>query len=131
MNFLKYLASFLFPYKVEERKSNVSGKIEVVYSKGKLVLDSAHVNYSFGGLHEGFQKAFFQFKIKEREIKNVLILGFGSGSVASILQDEYGKEINIVGVEKDLEVIELAKKYFSIEKYKNLALHCEDAFDFV
>lgn len=95
------------------------------------MLDSAHVNYSFGGLHTVFQRAFSNFNIKNREIKNVLILGFGSGSVASILQDEYGKDLEMTGVEKDEAVIDLAKKYFSIEKYKNLTLHCEDGYDFV
>lgn len=64
-------------------------------------------------------------------MKNVLILGFGSGSVASILQDEYEKGVEIAGVEKDEVVIELAKKYFFINKYKNLSLYCEDAYDFV
>lgn len=131
MNILRFLSSFIFTDKIEERKSDVSGKIEVLYTNGKYVLDSAHVNYSFGGLHEIFQKAFSQFRIKEREIKNVLILGFGSGSVASILQEEYEKKIEMVGVEKDKEVIELAKKYFSIDKYKSLTLHCADAYDFV
>ena len=130
-NFFKYLSSFLFAHVIEERKSYVSGKIEILYANGKYVLDTAHVNYSFGGLHKVFQKVFNRFDIKQREIKNVLMLGFGCGSVASILQDEYHKNLEIVGVEKDEVVIELAKKYFSIDKYKNLSLHCEDAYDFV
>ena len=129
-NAFKFLSSFLFTYTIEERKSEVSGKIEVLYSNGKYVLDSAHVNYSFGGLHTVFQRAFSQFRIKEREINNALILGFGSGSVASILQNEYGKHLEFTGVEKDAQVIALAKKYFSIDKYKNLSLHCEEAYDF-
>ena len=109
----------------------MSGKVEVLYSNGKYVLESSHVNYSFGGLHIVFRRAFSNFNIKNREIKNVLILGFGSGSVASILQNEYGKHLEFTGVEKDAQVIALAKKYFSIDKYKNLSLHCRDAFEFV
>ncbi|TAL58223.1 MAG: methyltransferase domain-containing protein [Bacteroidetes bacterium] len=131
INSFKFLSSFLFPKKTEERKSEVSGKLEVHYANGKYVLDSANVNYSFGGLHTVFQKAFRQFNIKERNVNNVLILGFGSGSVASILQHEYRKEVAITGVEKDEAVIELAKKYFSVDNYKNLKLHCSDAYDFV
>jgi len=128
---LSFLSSFLFSHTIEERKSDVSGKVEVLYSNGKYILDSANVNYSFGGLHTVFRKAFAQFGIKQRNIKSVLILGFGSGSVASILQEEYGKYMEITGVEKDPAVIELAKKYFSIDKYKKLSLHCADAYDFV
>jgi spermidine synthase len=59
------------------------------------------------------------------------MLGFGCGSVASILQEEYGKDIEMIGIEKDEMVIELAKKYFSLDKYKKLTLHCMDAYDFV
>jgi spermidine synthase len=128
---LKFISSFFFTYTIEEKKSDVSGKLEVLYTNGKLVLDTSNANYSFGGLHTVFQKAFGQFGIKDREIKNVLILGFGCGSVASILQKEYGKNVEITGVEKDKEVIELAKKYFFLDKYKNLSLHCADGYDFV
>jgi spermidine synthase len=128
---LKFLSSFLVTYPVEERKSELSGKLEILYTNGKYVLDTPNVNYSFGGLHTVFQRAFGQFGIRQRKIKNVLILGFGGGSVASILQKEYGKDLEIVGVEKDEIVIELAKKYFSLDKYKNLTLHCGDAYDFV
>ena len=128
---VRYLASFLVPHKVEEIKSEVSGKLEVYYSNGQYLLDTTSVNYSFGGLHTIFQKAFARFKIKDRDIKNVLILGFGSGSVASILQKEYGKEVAITGVEKDEAVIQLAKKYFSVDQYKNLSLECADAYDYV
>lgn len=129
--FFKYFFSFIYPQQVEERNSEVSGKVTVNITRGKYTLDSVHANYSFGGLHEVFQKAFSDFKIKERETKNVLILGFGSGSVASILQNEYGKDIEITGVERDKAVIELARKYFSLEQYKNLTLINEDAYYFV
>lgn len=129
--FLKFLLSYVWPVRIEERQSDVSGKIEVLLANGRYQLDSANVNYSFGGLHTVFQKAFKQFKIRERNIKNVLVLGFGSGSVASILQREYENDFAITGVEKDKAVIDLAKKYFAVDEYKNLTLHCEDASDFV
>ena len=131
-NFITYLSSFLFSKKIETRSSAVSGTVEVVYSGGRYVLDSVHVNYSFGGLHLVFQKAFSKFGIRDRTINKVLILGFGAGSTVSILQDEYKmKGMHIAGVEKDPEVIALAKKYFSVDTYKDLMLVCEDAYEFV
>lgn len=131
LHITRYLRSYISPQIVENRKSKVSGKLEVLYKNGKYMLDTANVNYSFGGLHVIFQKAFTHAGIQHREIKSVLILGFGGGSIASILQNEYGKNVEIVGIEKDEVVIELAKKYFSVEKYKNLSLYCADAYDFV
>lgn len=131
LNSAKYLGSFIAPQKIEEKSSPVSGKLEVYYSNGTYRLDAANVNYSFGGLHDVFQKIFRQYNIKERQVNNALILGFGAGSVASILQHEYGKDISITGVDKDPVVIELTHKYFSTDKYKDLLLHCADAYDFV
>lgn len=127
----RYIGSFIAPQKMEEKMSAVSGKLEVYYSNGTYRLDAANVNYSFGGLHHVFQKVFRQFNIKDREIRNALILGFGAGSVASILQHEYGKDVSITGVDKDEAVIDLTHKYFSTDKYKDLQLHCADAYDFV
>jgi spermidine synthase len=130
-NFLRFLASFLVPIKVEERAGMVTPRLEIYLSRGRYVLDAVRVNYSFGGLDTVFREAFSQFDIEDREIKNALILGFGAGSVASILCQEYKKAVQITGVEKDPVVIDLAKKYFRIEDYTHLTLHVEDAGDFV
>jgi spermidine synthase len=130
-NFFRFLASFLSPVKVEEREGAVTPRLEIYLSKGRYVLDSVRVNYSFGGLHAVFRKAFSQFNIRKRDIRNALILGFGAGSVANILCDDYQKAVHLTGVEKDPVVIDLARKYFHIDRYKNLSLHIEDAGDFV
>ena len=51
--------------------------------------------------------------------------------MANILCDEYKKDVHLTGVEKDPVVIDLAKKYTHIDRYKNLSLHIEDAVDFL
>jgi hypothetical protein len=91
-NIFQFVSSFLSPVKVEERKGAVAPRLEVYLSNGKYVLDSARVNYSFGGLHAVFRKAFSRFNIRKRDIISALILGFGTGSVATILCDEYKKD---------------------------------------
>jgi spermidine synthase len=130
-NLLQFFASFIAPVKVEERAGLVTSRLEIYLSKGRYLLDGPRVNYSFGGLATVFREAFSQFDVQEREIANALILGFGAGSVASILCKEYKKAIHLTGVEKDPVVIDLAKKYFQIERYKNLSLYLEDAGAFV
>ena len=127
----RFLTSFLSPVKVEERIGAVTPRLEIYLSKGRYILNSARVNYSFGGLHALFRKAFSRFNIRERDISSALILGFGAGSVASILFDEYKKDLHLTGVEKDPVVIALARKYFHIDRFKSLSLHIEDAGDFV
>jgi spermidine synthase len=130
-NLLRFFASFIAPMKIEERTGLVTPRLEVYLSKGRYLLDGPRVNYSFGGLATVFREAFSQFDVREREIANALILGFGAGSVASILREEYKKAVHLTGVEKDPVVIDLAKKYFQIERYEDLSLHLEDAGTFV
>lgn len=116
---------------VEKRPSAVSGELEVWHQNGKYVLHSPDANYSFDMLHKIFQKTFKKFEVKKRNPKTVLILGFGAGSVASILYDEMKLSPEITGVELDPEVIDLAKKYFQLNRYEKLSIHLNDAASFV
>lgn len=59
------------------------------------------------------------------------MLEFGAGSVASILTEEYEINCKITGIEKDAVVINLAKKYFNIERFKKLELIHESAYTYV
>jgi spermidine synthase len=130
-NLRQFFASFLFPIKVEERAGIVTPRLEIYLSRGRYILDAGRVNYSFAGLHAVFRAAFSHFDIRKRDIANALVLGFGGGSVAAILCDEYKKPLHLTGVEKDPVVVALAKKYFQLDRYQNLTLHIEDAGDFV
>ncbi len=114
-----------------EKRKTLYNKLEVNQRDGHLVLDSLHVNYSFGNLHRVFQYAFQIEKLDVSQLKEVLILGFGAGSVAHILQKELGCEANITGVEIDEEVIDLAHQYFDLQKIVHLDIKLADAFEFV
>jgi len=123
----KYLPAF-FPL---EKRKTLYNKLEVNQRDGRLVLDSLHVNYSFGNLHRVFQHTFQVEKLDVSQLKEVLILGFGAGSVAHILQKELGCTANITGVEIDQEVIVLAHQYFDLQKIVHLEIKLADAFEFV
>lgn len=116
---------------VEKRPSAVSGELEVWYQNGRYVLHSPDANYSFDTLHRVFQKAFKKLDVKKRNPKTVLILGFGAGSVATILCDELKLTPDITGIELDPEVISLARKYFDLDRFKKLNLQIADAAEFV
>ena len=135
MNFIKNVISFfrsIFSDRiVESTSSEINSVLEVRFQNGKYVLNSKNVNYSFGGLHVVFQKFFKRIKINEFKIDDVLILGLGAGSIVEILKNNYHLNCKITGVEKDPEVIKLAKKYFDIEKYDNIKIEINDAFDFL
>lgn len=98
------------------------------------MLDSDKANYSFGELHKVFQITFKKINLKSFLIKDVLILGFGTGSVASILLNELGLHSNITGIEKDPAVVELFEKYFrhlhKLEQCKIMNQSAADLSDF-
>lgn len=131
MKRIKNIISFLYPLMIEARNGQVTNYLEVIKSNGKYVLNSLDANYSFGGVHIIFDKLFQRINIRKYDFKNVLILGMGAGSVIKLLQEEYHINCSITAIEKDEVVIEFAKKYFNIDRYKSLTIVNADAFEYV
>ncbi len=127
MKRIKNLISFVYPLMVEVRSGNVTPYLEVIKSRGKYILNSHNANYSFGGLHTIFDELFANININKYEIKNILILGMGAGSVIALLR-KYGINCAITAIEKDEVVIELATRYFNVKAYQSLNIIHEDAF---
>lgn len=128
---VKNIVSYIFPLRIEKCPGEVSPCLEVNLLNGKYMLDTPKVNYSYGGLHKIFDQTFYNFDLKEREIKSALILGFGAGSVASLLTEKYCAGCRITGIEIDHTVLHLARKYFNIKRFKNLELICDDGYNYV
>lgn len=131
MNITQRLLSYLYPVTIEKRTGAYLPTIEVNLRNGEYILDGDKVNYSFGSLHDLFLQTLTQFNIRERSIKNVLILGFGAGSIAHILHKEFQMNCSITGVEIDSVMLELANKYFDLSGYKDTEIICEDADKFI
>jgi len=124
---LKHFPGF-FPI---EKLTTDHNYLEVNRRHGHFVLDSGNVNYSFGALHEIFQKAFKKAGREVSSFQKALLLGFGAGSVSYILQNELNFKGKITGVEIDTKIVELARKYFGLDAIQNLNIEVTDAFDFV
>ncbi len=130
MKKIKDLVSFFYPLMLEARKGKVNPYLEVMKYKGKNILNSQTVNYSYGGLHTIFNELFEKIKLQKYTFKNILVLGMGAGSVISLLRDKYKIDCNITAIEKDEVVIELAKKYFNVDRFKSLTIVHEDAYTY-
>jgi spermidine synthase len=125
------LRSYVFPVIIDRRQSRFHPYLEVSLTRGRLMLNTALANYSYGGLHRVFQIAFSKIGLVGAPLKNVLILGFGAGSVATILRDELKVDAPITGVEQDYAVIQIARDFFDIDRLHTLTLVADDAFAFV
>lgn len=127
----KYIYSFFSEISIEKASSEINPVIEVSYVNGRMVLNTENSNYSYGSLHRVFQKVFKVINIEKHELNEVLILGFGAGSVASILLNEYDKKCKITAVELDQKIIDLADKHFNISGIGEINIHQQDAAEFM
>jgi len=83
-----------------------------------------------GGLAEVIWKqTLSKFKNQKPEIKSVLIIGLGGGSIAKLTR-EYWPEAEITGVDIDPVIVELGKKYLKLDK-SNVDIHIQDAEVFI
>ncbi|MDI9310314.1 MAG: fused MFS/spermidine synthase [Limnohabitans sp.] len=131
MNF-KRLLSYIIPVKVFQIPSEINKNLEVTWNNGHLVLDSENTNFSFGTLQKVMRIGLMQIeKIKLKKYQSVLVLGVAGGSVIRLLRDEFDYTEKITGVELDSKVIEIANKYFNLNKIKNLEIKIQDAQEFI
>lgn len=112
-NYKKHL-SYIYPIRHIKLKGEFHEVLEIVWEDGRMVLNSNYANYSYGSLHQVFLNAFKQFKFCPNSKEDILILGFGAGSVFKILRQDYSFQGKIIGVEKDSKIISLAREYFQI-----------------
>ncbi|MEO8234529.1 MAG: methyltransferase domain-containing protein [Flavobacterium sp.] len=131
MNF-KRLLSYLIPIKIYETKSDINKNLEITWNNGQLVLDSKNTNFSYGNLQKvlrfGLKEIGFE---KIKSLDSTLILGVAGGSVIKTLVNEIGYIGKIAGIEIDAETINLANKYFGLDKIDNLQIIITDAEKFI
>ena len=117
---LKYFLSFIFDVKIETTESILNPFLQVVIRNGRLLLNTYNANYSYGSLQDAFRFVFKKIKIKDKNIKDILVLGFGCGSIAALFNGY--KNVEITGVEADEKVLALYEKYFIEEITSELIL---------
>lgn len=128
---LKKSLSWLWPFQLKKLEGKITPILEISFEHGKKVLNAGEVNYSFGSLHDVFRIALQKAKIIEHPPKEVLILGFGAGSIASIIVDEYGQNPKLTGVEADPVIIQIARDEFNLKRFGNLEMENTTAENFI
>jgi len=128
---ITYLSSFVADRLLEEQYSSISGKLQIYLSHGKIKLCTKNATYSFEEYYTVFEKGFATLKIGTYNFNNVLILGFGLGSVLVLLKRIYKLNFNCTAIEFDNIVIELAKKYLDDEIINQTTIVNADAYEWV
>jgi spermidine synthase len=126
----RYIKSFFREEVVEVGQSEFSPGLQVWYAYGRMMLNTANVNYSFGRLDKVFRSTFKQLHIQDRNLREVLLLGLGAGNVPRILA-EYDPKIKVVTVEIDPEVLRLGEAHFDLRQGPQLEIVLADALLYV
>jgi len=129
---IRKLFSYFIPINIYKKNSAVSKTLEVTWNNGELVLDSKSTNYSYGSLQRILRKGLKYIGFERiRNFESILVLGVAGGSVIKTLVDEIKFKGKITGVEIDATVIDIANRYFELDKIQNLEIVIDDAFEFV
>ena len=129
---IRKLFSYFIPINIYHKNSAVSKTLEVTWNNGELVLDSKNTNYSYGSLQRILRKGLKYIGFERiLNFENILVLGVAGGSVIKTLVDEIKFKGKITGVEIDATVIDIANRYFELDKIQNLEIVIDDAFEFV
>jgi spermidine synthase len=133
MSLLKFkqLYSHLYPQLLEETSSSYNPVLKVLLTQGRFQLLSKNAIYSYADLYDNFTKTFRAMNLDALDIKNVLILGYGLGSIPEILEKLFKKKYHYTAVEIDSEVVRLAKKYTIPTIKSKIDLICSDAYLYI
>ena len=122
--------SYLMEIHLESSSSEHNEELHISLNKGRLQLSTANAIYSYADKYENFFKTFEQIKL-DAKTEDVLILGFGLGSIPFMLETKFDKKYNYTGVELDEEVIYLASKYVLSSLQSDVLLVEADAINYM
>jgi spermidine synthase len=125
----KFISNFV-ELPVETSGSEVNPLLKIVLRKGRYQLCTENAIYSYADLYDNFYKAFEHLQLKNHKIEEVLILGFGLGSIPYMLEKNFNQKYYYTGVEIDPEVLLLANKYVVKELKSGIDFICNNAYDF-
>jgi len=129
---LQYLLSFVTEIQVESTSSRYNPKLDVVFSAGRYRLDTVDATYSYEDKYASYGTALYEIRDHLKNMRSVLVLGLGLGSIPFMLQKKYQFTGAIDCVEIDEAVIALAKKYYPKEgTWEKLHIIHRDAGDFI
>jgi spermidine synthase len=122
--------SYLWPV-TERTVQGLQGAIQLTWVNGDLIVHTASADQSYGSLHRVWRSAFHDAGIPPLPADRILVLGFGAGSIATVLHREFHLPVHITGVEYDPAMLAIAHQEFGFNGTERLELVHEDAWAFL
>lgn len=130
--------SFLAPYPLKQIRTTDNGPLQLRLVAGRLQLTTRNAIYSYEDRYTSFLKAFKIIEERLPILSNVLVLGFGMGSIPMILSKCYGLRPATTGVDHDGELIQLFHHYYRANYInlieadaKTFLANCTQTFDLI
>jgi ubiquinone/menaquinone biosynthesis C-methylase UbiE len=124
------LLSYIIDIPIETAESGYNPYLNVIMKRGQYQLLTENAIYSYGERYDNFSKAFKRIDLDRLNISNVLILGFGLGSIPLMLETLFHKKYHYTAVEIDPEVLKLANKYTVCNLASSIEFHLSDAYTY-
>ncbi|MEO1261577.1 MAG: hypothetical protein AAFZ15_22420 [Bacteroidota bacterium] len=123
----KVWLSYFTELVLERDATDLNPDLQLGFNKGRYCLSTPNAIYSYGDLYDNFYKAFQQINIKSLALDEVLVLGFGLGSVPYMLEKSFQKKCTYTGVELDETIVRWATDYILDELESPVQLIISDA----
>lgn len=123
--------SYLIDIQLDSTSTPLNPSLNLSLRKGRYYLTTPNAVYSYGDLYDNFQKAFHHIDFEKNKFDNLLMLGFGMGSVPFMLERVFHQKFDCTGVEADAKISEWARRYTLPDLSNSINLLHIDAFDFV
>lgn len=130
-NITKRLLSYLTDIPIEHVQSDYNQDLFVVLKNDRYQLCTENAIYSYGDKYENFRQCFGKISLPKSDDTDVLLLGFGMGSIPVILEKIFDKRYSYTGVEIDPKIIYLATKYVLSELKSEVSVIEADARVFI
>jgi SAM-dependent methyltransferase len=126
---LQKLLSYVKDVHIESLESYYNESLQVLLSKGRYQLCTPNAIYSYADKYDNFRDSFARLDLTN--VDNVLILGFGMGSIPYMLEKIFNKNYTYTGVEIDASIIFLASKYVLDELKSEVSIVEADAWSYI
>jgi spermidine synthase len=123
--------SYLFDIQLEKTSTPVNENLCLSLRNGRFYLTTNNAIYSHEDHYDVFFDAFQKVGINRLKIVEILILGFGLGSIPVMLEKRFQLLKSYTGVEIDPVIVNWVHKYVLKNLKSPISLKTADAFNFL